>query len=57
MPSLFMASFMAVVCAAALSWVVSPLRMDFPMSSTGLQQLDIFATKGWSLLVRLKVSF
>ena len=57
MPSLFMASFMAVVCVEALSWVVSPLRMDFPMISTGLQQLDIFATKGWSLLVRLKVSF
>ena len=57
MPSLFMASFMAWVCSAALSWVMVPLRMPLPMFSTGVQQLLMPETKGWRIEVRSKVSF
>ena len=52
-----MASFMASVCSAALSRVMLPLRMPLPMFSTGVQQLPIWETMGWSTEVRAAVSF
>lgn len=40
-PSLFMASFIALVCSAAFSLVTVPLRIALPIFSTGVQQLFI----------------
>ena len=50
-PLLFIASFMASVCSFAFSWVTLLLRIALPIFSTGLQQLFIADTKGWSCLL------